>query len=384
MKTFRTKSYQYALLYSLFSLLLYGGIFLKNIWNSGATIVNIISIALLMIAAIHLGAILLFNGHFHKFFLWLFSIGNGLALYFMKKYNVMISKDIIINLLETDLGEASDFFSIKMCLHIFMLVAGPIYLFLGVLKIKSSSLTKEIWYKLHALLFFISSLALLFLSNGFYIIKRNRAFVDYIIPINYIRNLYRVAAWEIDKRRPKKLLDISGGSIMSLAAKNNKKNLLVIVVGESVRAKNIGFGGYHRNTTEPLDKYGKNLLYFGNVRSCGSSTFVSVPCMFSHLSRTEFSVSKANEFENLLDLCNRLGFLVLWESTNGSCKGVCDRIEHRILDGNDALLVDNLTRNVEKIDRQNSIIVLHQRGNHGPLYFKRYPPVLANVTWRRS
>jgi lipid A ethanolaminephosphotransferase len=354
-------------------LLLYNGIFLKNIWDSGATIGNMLSIALIMIATIQLGAILLFSRPLHRFSLGLFSIGSGLSLYFMNKYNVMISKDILINLLETDLGEASNFFSIKMCLYIFMLIASPLYLFGRVLKIKFSSPLEELQYKLYVLLLFVCSMTLLFLDSNFYTLKKNRGFVDYFIPINYIRNLYRVATWEIDRRRPKKLMDISSGSSMDIVVKNGKKNLLVIVIGESVRAKNIGLSGYHRNTTEFLDKYERNSLYFKNVYSCGSSTFVSVPCMFSHLSKVEFSAQRANGSENLLDLYRKLGFFVLWESTNGSCKGVCDRVEHRILDGDDGLLVDNLAGNIKKIDKQNSIVVLHQRGNHGPLYSKRYP-----------
>ena len=61
--------------------------------------------------------------------------------------------------------------------------------------------------------------------------------------------------------------------------------LIVLVVGETVRADNFGLGGYERDTTPQLRQLqgSGELAYFSNVTSCGTNTQVSVPCMFSYL-----------------------------------------------------------------------------------------------------
>ena len=63
--------------------------------------------------------------------------------------------------------------------------------------------------------------------------------------------------------------------------------LIVLVVGETVRAANFGLGGYARDTTPQLRQLqgSGELAYFADVSSCGTNTQVSVPCMFSHLGR---------------------------------------------------------------------------------------------------
>ena len=61
------------------------------------------------------------------------------------------------------------------------------------------------------------------------------------------------------------------------------------------------------------------------MRSCGTDTRDSVPCMFSPLGKAAFEKRKA-EHENLLDLLQAAGLAVLWLDNQSGCKDVCNRV----------------------------------------------------------
>ncbi|HEY0562883.1 MAG TPA: phosphoethanolamine transferase domain-containing protein, partial [Methylophilus sp.] len=65
-----------------------------------------------------------------------------------------------------------------------------------------------------------------------------------------------------------------------------KHELMILVVGETARADRFSLNGYHRNTNPMLAK--QQVLSLKNVTSCGTSTGVSVPCMFSALGRQDY------------------------------------------------------------------------------------------------
>ena len=170
--------------------------------------------------------------------------------------------------------------------------------------------------------------------------------------------------------------------------------LIVLVVGETVRAANFGLGGYERDTTPQLRQLqgSGELAYFANVTSCGTNTQVSVPCMFSHLGR-EANAKNDIPYENLLDVLQRAGMQVLWLDNQSGCKGVCDRIPNantRELkdptlcpDGEcfDEIMLRVLPERLAQLEKAGgagtgsagTVVVLHQMGNHGPAYYKRTP-----------
>ena len=170
--------------------------------------------------------------------------------------------------------------------------------------------------------------------------------------------------------------------------------LIVVVVGETVRAANFGLAGYARDTTPQLRQLhsGGELAYFANVSSCGTNTQVSVPCMFSHMGREAYAQNDT-PYENLLDVLQRAGMQVLWLDNQSGCKGVCERVPHASTlelkdpvlcpDGEcfDEIMLRVLPERLAQLDKAGSagpasagtVLVLHQMGNHGPAYFKRTP-----------
>lgn len=168
--------------------------------------------------------------------------------------------------------------------------------------------------------------------------------------------------------------------------------LIVLVVGETVRAANFGLAGYARDTTPQLRQLqGRGeLAYFAQVTSCGTNTQVSVPCMFSHLGREAYS-KNTTPYENLLDVLQRAGLQVLWLDNQSGCKGVCDRVPNASTrelkdptfcpDGEcfDEIMLRVLPERLAQLEKAagsasaGTVVVLHQMGNHGPAYYKRTP-----------
>lgn len=162
---------------------------------------------------------------------------------------------------------------------------------------------------------------------------------------------------------------------------DDKKRLTVIVVGETARAQNFSFNGYQRDTNPQLRA--RDVQYFTNTSSCGTETAVSVPCMFSPFPRTDYSSTKFRQSENLLDVLKHAGIETLWFENNTGSKRVSDRIEtiDMVQDDNpncadgecyDQVLVDALASRIDKFTN-NTVVVLHMLGSHGPAYYRRYP-----------
>ena len=165
-----------------------------------------------------------------------------------------------------------------------------------------------------------------------------------------------------------------------------KPVLAVIVVGETGRAANWSLNGYGRDTNPELAK--RNITYYRDVTSCGTSTAVSVPCMFSALPRADYSYNKGLAQENLIDVLGHAGFRTLWWDNNTGSQKVARRIGETEFDKSkdpvacaqgecdDRVLVKRLQQELPTITG-NTAIVLHTVGSHGPSYYLRYDPATA-------
>lgn len=72
---------------------------------------------------------------------------------------------------------------------------------------------------------------------------------------------------------------------------DNFRHVTVIVLGETTRAQNWGLNGYAKQTTPKLAARlarGEPIINFSDVKSCGTATALSVPCIFSSLTRETY------------------------------------------------------------------------------------------------
>jgi lipid A ethanolaminephosphotransferase len=166
------------------------------------------------------------------------------------------------------------------------------------------------------------------------------------------------------------------------AAMAARKRVVVLVVGETARAENQSLQGYGHETNPEMKREGA--IYFSDTWSCGTATTVSVPCMFSNMTREKFDKPVAKAHWNALDVLQHAGVDVFWRDNDEGCKDVCARVPNDDLtdakiaglcDGSgcvDDVLVEDLPERLAKM-RSPALLVLHIKGSHGPAYFKRYP-----------
>ena len=161
-----------------------------------------------------------------------------------------------------------------------------------------------------------------------------------------------------------------------------KPRLMIVVAGETARAANFSLGGYGRDTNPELAK--EDILYFPDTTSCGTATAVSLPCMFSVYTRSEYTHRKGLATQSLLWVLSHAGIHVEWWDNNTGDKGIARLLKvHSLIDsGNpaycsggecqDQVLIDALDGWIGSVNRD-TVLVLHQIGSHGPAYYQRYP-----------
>ncbi|OWV86919.1 sulfatase [Rhizobium sp. R72] len=163
---------------------------------------------------------------------------------------------------------------------------------------------------------------------------------------------------------------------------NHKPRVIVLVVGESARAQNFSLGEYSRETNPELKA--RDVVYYANSTSCGTTTGVSLPCMFSAYPKRQYTLRKGLETDNLTDILGHAKVKVEWWDNNTGSYTVANRIPYRFLpdaadprfcrDGEclDTALLDRLDEWLSGV-KGDSVLVLHQNGSHGPGYYQRYP-----------
>ncbi|MHB8951302.1 MAG: phosphoethanolamine transferase [Rhodoferax sp.] len=315
--------------------------------------------------------------------------------YFMVAYGVVIDPSMMANVAGTDVREVRDLLTPALGLTLLLGVVLPSVWWwrqpLQRLSVRRVVARQAGW----ALLAFLVAVAALALSfQDLASLMRNHKSLRYMInPYNSAYAIGRHSVGEV-KRAQQPLQTVGADAHIILPAGNaGPSPLIVLVVGETARAADFGLGGYARDTTPHLKALQAkgNLVYFPQVRSCGTNTETSVPCMFSHLGRVGYTGSDAR-FESLLDILKRAGMAVLWLDNQSGCKGVCDRVPHVDLstvappglcesgDCPDLALLQALPAQLAAqspdMNAAGTVVVLHQMGSHGPAYYKRSPTSL--------
>jgi len=301
--------------------------------------------------------------------------------YYMESYGIVIDKQMITNLLETDFREASEQLTAPYFTHI-LLKAGLPSLLLAYTEVIYRPWRKELLERTLVSAAGTAMLILIVFGNfkSLTLFGRNHPELRmYINPTYPVYSLIKVVLKRSGSktREPLKIVAPDAARIPS-----GHKSLLVLVVGETARAEQFSLNGYKRNTNPELKPL--NIFNFTDVQSCGTDTAESLPCMFSHLGRNSYSRSEAFKYENLLDILQRTGVNVLWLDNNSGAKGVAERIAYKSLAvEKDPLLCSTeecfdeiMLQDFDKLLAENKgerLLVLHQKGSHGPSYYKRSP-----------
>jgi len=321
-------------------------------------------------------------------------IASAAAAYFMRTYAVMMDPTMIQNILKTDRREAGELLSWSMVMSVALWSALPVA-FVWWVRIEHRPWLRSFFLRVGQMAgaLVVAVLAVLVVSRDLTSMMRNQRELRYLItPGNYIYgligNLARGARDANTVREPVG----TDAHIIRVAVAPQKPRVFVLVVGETVRAANFSLlGTYERPTTPELAKL--DVIGFRNVTSCGTSTEVSVPCMFSQWGREDYDERRIRNSEGLLDVLSRAGYTVKWLDNQSGCKGVCkgEGVQYLKIDPkaypdlctsdecHDGVLVRQLQSELTQI-KGDTVLVMHMMGNHGPAYFARYPGEFRRFT----
>lgn len=392
--------YKVIIFSSILFVLFYNFSFFENVFKTypleSTFIFNLISVVILLISLTIFFFTLLSSRYTTKPLLILTLFVSAFTAYFMDTYHIVIDDGMIRNSLETNLEESSDLFSFQLVLYVFLLGLLPSY-FIYKIKIDYSTFKKEFFAKLKVLALSLSViLIILFSFSKFYtsFFREHKPLRYHVNPIYWI---YSIGSY-INKTlnsEPIVLKEIGRDAKITpekTLEEEEKKELIIMVVGEAARADRFSLNGYSKETN-PLLKQEKDVINFSNMYSCGTATAESVPCMFSIFDRADYDYKKGKSTENILDvLKNTNKVQILWRDNNSDSKGVALRVDYEnfktpqtntICDDvecRDEGMLVGLDEYIKKHKDKDILIVLHQMGNHGPAYYKRYPKEFEKFT----
>jgi lipid A ethanolaminephosphotransferase len=303
--------------------------------------------------------------------------------YFMDTYGVVIDKSMIANLMLTDPRESSEILGPALLLHVLATGLVPALLVWRVELVRGSrvrELLRRVLLVLAAVGLMLGSVLADYKNVSLWA-RNHREIRTYVNPTYPLFSLYRHAKGGHRKKGP---VAVIAADATRVAARSGKPRVVILVVGETVRAANFQLTGYARHTTPELAAI-DGVVAFNQVHSCGTSTAVSVPCMFSRRGRGQYRHSQALAEENLLDVLQRAGIEVRWRDNNSNSSDVTARVpsedvRHVHVEGlcsaescYDEVLLRGLDAQLA-VASHDQLIVLHMLGSHGPSYYRRYPP----------
>ena len=377
-----------SLIVSLYLLLVLNSTF----WVRGASAFAGHEAKLILLAAAlllaHIAGLLLFSGKylFKPVLVFVIFVAAASA-YFVDGFGVIIDHHMVRNTIATDVDEARHLLTAAFWMHMLIYALLPIVVVLAVSVKHLPPRQHMARTGANVLACLLVGLAILYVNFPAYssVFRERQDFMGVInpaAPISGVIRHARRAMRETNVVTKPFGTDAKPGPTLSRAA---KPLFVVMIVGETARAQNFGLNGYARNTTPQLAR--RNVINFTDTTSCGTATAVSMPCMFSHLTREKFSNRKAKASENLLDIARRAGFHVEWWDNNTGHKGIAKRVPNQKFskgsdrdfcregECDDGILTAALRSHIAKVDR-NTLLVLHQVGSHGPAYFLRYPQAM--------
>lgn len=314
---------------------------------------------------------------------------SAVVAYHMDTFDVVIDKVMLQNVVQTQTAEALDLLTPKFLAYFVVLGVLPTWWLLRQ-KIEKTSFKRGFWLKFKWMglaLLLIALCGVAFNKSVASFAREHKAVRFYTNPLTYLYS----AGQFVGNHFSSQTKDFQAiGLDSKISETDNHKELVIMVVGETARADHWSLNGYSKNTN-PLMSREPNFVSLPNLYSCGTSTAVSVPCMFTNLGRANYSEKKFNNTENVLDVLKRSGVQVLWRDNNSSSKGVADRVAYEdyrdskrntMCEGEcrDEGMLVGLQDYINQNSGKDILIILHTMGNHGPAYFKRYPKQFEKFT----
>lgn len=305
-----------------------------------------------------------------------FAFGNAIALYFIQAYQVVLDKQMMGNVFNTNTAEAGSYLHHAFFTHLLLFGILPMWLISRVTLKHTSRLRLLAALSLSLLL----GIGWIYANaqSWFWIDKHARKLGGMIMPWSYVINSAR---YQTEKMMQSRTLE----KLPPAHFVAQGKTVVVLVIGESARAANFSLYGYARNTNPLLTDAG--VVAIRNAHSCATYTTASIQCMLAHV---DTSSTLIHNYEALPSYLQNNGVDVIWISHNWGepplkvgtylkasevskdCKGSGCQLDEGMLTG--------LEKRIASSTSDKVFIVLHQSGSHGPDYSNHYPSDMEKFT----
>jgi len=326
--------------------------------------------------------LLICHGRATRWILALFLVLASQAAYHMDQFGIIIDVVMIDNIMQTNPQEIAGLLSMSLLMRTILLGIIPAWLVIKYCPtVTNARMEFKSRFRLLAILFLSLFVLVAPFTAGYSSFIREHKITRFYANPTY--STYSIVKYIIQQ------LSITTVVPLKIIAKDavkigpaSRAEIMILVVGETARADRFSLNGYHRETNPLLVK--QNVVSLSNVSSCGTSTSVSVPCMFSALSRAKYDKENALNQQNALDVLTDHGVQVLWRDNNSDSKGVAKRVQYQDFKSptrnnacegecRDIGMLSGLDSYIQAQNGKDILIVLHQMGNHGPEYYRRYP-----------
>lgn len=307
----------------------------------------------------------------------------GASTWFMQRFGAVIDTDMIRNAAETTTSEAGHLMTPAFLFHLLVFAILPAAA-VAFVRIRHLPFPKKLRQNLTVIIpLLVATGALAVWQNSAIAaaVRNHRIMIKTLNPVTPVASAVKFA---IRSNQEKNIIAAPldpDATLGQQVAEAGKPVVLVFVAGETARASDFSLGGYERETTPELAKRG--VSYFSNVTSCGTSTAISIPCMFSVLTQSDYSHEGALATENVLDIMQHAGLRVEWWENNAGDKQVATRVPLRnfsaendpafcvAMECHDTVMLEPFEQWLRSLTG-NAVLVIHQMGSHGPAYFARY------------
>lgn len=294
-------------------------------------------------------------------------VGNSIALYFLISYHVILDRTMMGNVFSTDSAEALSYYDPKLFLYLIVGGIIPAWI-ISHIKIEKS---KRVHILKSTLIILIGGIFIMYLNSSTWPWgdKYSKTLGGLCLPWAYSINSIRYTLQKMEHSKQQILLP-------NATFANDSKMIVVLVIGESARAKNFSLYGYDKETNPELKKL--NVLTLPNSFSSATYTTASVHSMLS------FEGKISDDYEPLPNYLQRIGADVIWRSKNWGEPAL--QVESYERESNlepqcqgeechfDSVLLAGLPERILASKKNKIFIVLHTAGSHGPTYSAKYPP----------
>lgn len=300
-----------------------------------------------------------------------------LSVYFTFTDGISYDRDMIRNVVNTNLQEAKELIGFKFIIYsLVSLVLYILFYRLYISKLQKNSLRSFL------AIFVVMPIVFFSMSNIYlkYYYKFIQDDSDSIAPIAFLRAAGDyIRVYNREKNIEKK--DISNQFIYD--KKVDQPLVVVAVIGESARGDRFSLNGYQKKTNPLLEQI-KNIISFKDAESCDTSTLGSVPCMVSRSKRDEFSFP-----------VKEVGFVNIFSSHNFDTYWITDQNEAHVIktfgdEANKYIKISNSKKDEDLLPiyneiikniKKDTLIVIHTLGSHFdynlrvPQKFKKFKPL---------